>query len=645
MKTKNIFASLLAVAALVALPACSDDEYTPGEQSPGVYFPVDDPEEYELALDGEEFTVTVARQGLSDAATYTMTTVDYDNTIFTVPGTVTFAEGASTAELVIKYDASKLEYEERHAFTLAFGDGTSTYGAQTYEFVALLPAPWTEWESMGKGTYTYASAILSGDDPGLEIERRENEITKAVQFRIPEWIQLDESGEEFVPLVIDGVPAGQGNYICYVHPFHAVDVSQGQFWFADVYSYVTEVDPVTIGATPAQVEGTSYYIAEEGRFYLYMVGYIPESGAASADDAGPYSLEYEFFQLDGYNDYSIELKYSGVYTDAATDDRSAVLSATVGTDVEEVRVALVEGTLKDTLAGLIDGSVDYVTANASNASKIFLPVSDAGDYTAVGAVIADNEVKQYATVKFTVEIAADGDWKTLGEVEFLSGWIIPSYVYEDGNTRVMPEDYPLYCNVQESVKNPGYYRLVDPYKDEKFMQQFQLSNVTKGYINIDATDLDFINIPASFTGVKLTNGDYYASDLVYYFSQEHTKEEIIEAGANVNYYDASYDAYIIPEPIYGWAEDKIGYYYPEDPNDRNSPAIAASEIYMPIDANSPRKAISRAINSRIKSVQIIKHIENPIPVQKIISTNKLGRPMKTATIQKNLVNLSKFRKF
>lgn len=639
MKTKNILASLLAVAAVVALPACDDDEYTPGEQSPGVYFPADAPESYDLALDGMSFNVTVSRLGISEAATYSFSTVEYDNAIFSVPSTVSFAEGASTAEITITYDASKLEYDVEHQFTLAFSEeGTSSYGLRSYEFVALLPAPWTDWAELATGTYTCNNSFFGNgtEVAGMNLEMRENEITGALQYRIPGWVLLDSENETYTDLVIDATPIGGGSAICYVQPAYIGEhTSYGPIYMTDIYTYAATVNPEYIGNYPlSDFIEASFYQAEEGRFYLYTVYYCSE---------GVFSNNYEFFQLDGFNDYSVSVRYNGVYTDT-NGDISAVLSATLGADATDVRAAIVgESGLQATLSGILDGSVDYEEVSSSNASRFFLPVPEAGSYTAVVAVVADNEVMQYATVQFTIEISGDDeDWTTLGEAEFLSGWIVPLFSNNQTGETIDPATMPILCDIQESKETPGYYRLKDPYHAGDFATMFGNEATSKGYIYIDAVESDFIKVPVAYCGFSATGlftdglDDVYLSDMVYYYHINEIDKATITQAGYYNEYDASLDCYIINDPCFGPNETEFiyGLWDSDGAHSRYK-----SEIYMPIGTNSPKRAVSRAIDHRIRSVRLDKTVISPITPQTLSRQPRLLNVSET----RDFVNLKKLR--
>ena len=609
MKTKNIIASLLAVGALFAFTACSDDDYTPGTQSPGVYFPVDNPAVYEISAEESSFTVTVAREGITEAATYDLTVAEYDHDIFSVPTSVSFDEGATTANLVITYDPTKLVYDEKHAFKLSLGDLTSQYGAQTVEFVAVRPAPWTDWASVGKCSYLANGAFGSYEDKGLELEKRENEISHDLQYRIPEWLQYSET--DFAELVVDAqVVNPDGDAICRVEPtFTGVeDSTYGEIYVADLYSYAAKVNPAFIGTTPlSQFEDASFYIADEGKFYLYMVYYC---------SAGVFSLEYDFIQRDGFKDYSIDLAYNGVFTEEKTNLYSAVLSATLGADVEEFKVALTgDLTVEETLAGIHDGTVAAQTIPASRADRFFLDVAGAGDYTAVAAVIVDNEVKQYATLDFNVTVASSGDdaeWTNIGETEFISGWIIPLFEMKDGSL-CDPWNFPIICQMQEHKETKGLYRLVDPYHSESYIGTadaplFPNDARQKGYVVLDATDQEFPFCPVSFgatlegfAGSSYKTDDIFVSDLAYYYYAVggYPKDQIIAAGLG-NSYDASEEGYTIINPCFGYDEENFTFGLWGD----DGYSIVQSVIYMPLNSNSSKRAYLRAVNNRIKSVRL-----------------------------------------
>lgn len=645
MKTKNIIASLLAVGVLFAFTACSDDDYTPGTQSPGVYFPVDNPAVYEISAEESSFTVTVARQGITEAATYDLTVSEYNHDIFSVPASVTFEEGATTADLVITYDPTKLVYDEEHSFKLSLGELASQYGSQTVEFVAVRPAPWTDWASVGKCSYQANGAFGSYEDKGLELERRENEISHAQQYRISKWLQYSET--DFTELVIDAqVVTAEGDAICRVEPTFTgvVDDTHGEIYVADLYSYAAKVNPAFIGTTPlSKFEDASFYMAQEGKFYLYMVYYC---------SAGVFACEYDFIQRDGFKDYSIELAYNGVFTEEKTNLYSAVLSATLGADVEDFKVALTgDLSVEETLNGFIDGSVAAQTVTAARADRFFLDVAGAGEYTAVAAVIVDNEVKQYAALDFNVTVASSGDdaeWTNIGETEFISGWIIPIFETSEGAS-CDPWNFPIICQMQEHKETKGLYRLVDPYHSESYIGTadaplFPNDARQKGYVVLDATDQDFPFCPVSFAatldglaGKDYKTDDIYVSDLAYYYYARGNSKDKIAAAGLANSYDASEDGYTIINPCFGYDEEHFTFGLWGD----DGYSIVQSVIYMPLDKKSSKRAYLRAINNRIKSV----HLSAPAVKSAIkVAPAKMRRQPVSKLDVKKAVNLNHVRK-
>lgn len=148
---KRINTLLLALLSVVTLTltSCNDSiEYTPvgPVEGAGVYFPTSTRTSYELEGTSGSITLDVMRTDSVGAidATLTTTFTEGGESVFSVPGTVSFADGASTSSLTINYD--NLVQGTTYNITMTFAEGTP-YSNSTLTLTLIYPEEIVyEWE-------------------------------------------------------------------------------------------------------------------------------------------------------------------------------------------------------------------------------------------------------------------------------------------------------------------------------------------------------------------------------------------------------------------------------------------------------------------------------------------------------------------
>lgn len=188
----------------------------------------------------------------------------------------------------------------------------------------------------------------------------------------------------------------------------------------------------------------------------------------------------------------------------------------------------------------LTGYYNYALANGASISEA---AQYAGSFangvlkfaTPKSFVISDDDGPTYSNKNGNFKILWPGaveespaDWENIGAAEFTDGWITPLYT---GGT---PETWSV--EVEQSVKDPNIYRLVNPYKDG-IMPDGAVYSGDK-YFVFDATNPNLVVVETqnvwnepdpSFGDIYATNYGYALQNLM---AEPYTPEWIIENGYN-----------------------------------------------------------------------------------------------------------------
>lgn len=589
--------SILAAIALVgfSFTACDDDnEYVPGEQSQGVYFATIPGNAIDLEKDGEVFEVTVCRQGGSAANTYNIT-AEYNDEIFTVPSTVTFTDGSNTASLFIGYNAALLGTDNAEEITLSFDEGADicAYGLSTVTFTVSIPIDWTPWEKLQEGTGDYTYTIwFEGVDAGLPVDiRTDRDNPDKAQVRISKW---GNDMELFIDL---NLATGE----CRV-PQQDINDTYGDYGAVSIIDYNTYLENIGKAHQPA-----SFFDSETGLFQLYVLYQV---------SAGVLADNYETFQVHGYKDYSVALKYEGILT-TASNDVFATFVANIGADVSETRIAVADANVtsaNDLVQGVVDGSAEYDVVEGTGALNIRVPLYEPATYNAAIVTFANGEPKNYVTTRFVYAGSGGGDaaeWTERGQGIIVDGWITAMFNFEDKDGNPIPYDkiaWPFI--VEESNVNPGLYRLKELWTNEDchFTYLNLNQNSTPTDILLDATNPNCVKLEPQYSGFTFKQQtkllDFYVANyagLLKYFD-EMTDEQLIEAGVAEGFEGPVF--YTFPWVSYGPIDDVNSWGY--IPVDKTSDDFAfQSGIYFEfLDTEAGRPAKFRNANHKAQSIDL-----------------------------------------
>lgn len=204
--------SILLLAACAALfTGCSDEEeYTPAlpvpENCQQVYF-VTDENESAVEVAPEEaptrtFTMTLAREKTTEAASVPIVAWASEEGVFEVPATAEFAAGAARTTLVVKM----LKGEKDDVYTLRlsvdgeeYADPYTQLGGMT---VQELKTTIVKWNLLGTGTFVFRF-WWEGTQSGLKLYQKDG----ANEYKIAGWSPIefdffftcDEKGNITVP--------------------------------------------------------------------------------------------------------------------------------------------------------------------------------------------------------------------------------------------------------------------------------------------------------------------------------------------------------------------------------------------------------------------------------------------------------------
>ena len=482
----------IAIAALVtvAMAACTSDyEYDTPEALKGaqVYFSNTLPSKIEVNKESGNFDVTLSRQNTEGELTVPLMFTADEGNIYTVPSTVTFADGEATANIHVTFNPDELVYGNYVGGTISFdADNFSTpYGATSYKFEA------------GASAYV--------DVAGGKGNFRDGLISSAYGIEVLEYdvqIQQDAHTPGIYRVV---APYGQKGWSGANPWYTAFDENENN---TDMIIDATDPDyvyikgtfntGVTLNSSDGVVSAISYvqFLLDNGNALDLIKAKKPELFGTFKDGVFNFPAKsiLMYFGADGpyygntdgmlrvampgivLKDYSVGVDYLGRMTDT-NDKDNAVFNLTFGADVTTVKYALVkEGEdLNKTASGIIDGSVE--ATEISEAGRVEVPFEESGNYYLVTVSYENGEAKGADATPITLKSSKDAEEQfeevaygvfTLG-VEDISGPFFPKqgpmgcFLEKVGGK----SPYPSEATLLQSKSDPTHFRitpwLVDGY--------------------------------------------------------------------------------------------------------------------------------------------------------------------------------------
>lgn len=528
---KNLFKyTFVALAGLMGMvfSACTNDyTYDPATVSGNqVYFSDQLPAVHDITVKASSFDVEVLRVDTKDAISVPLTVTKPDNSIFTIPNSVSFAPGEASAKLTISYDPANVVYGNYEDITLSIADANmaTIYGLSSYSFKAGATA-WVDY-----GTALYREDLV-GTWFGVENLIYEVPIQKNIveegyyrlvnpygkPYPYNEPGDYDDKTDSYMT-----INATDPDFVYVEESPTTMDWSYGAFSMISVVQFYMdngyELD--FIKQNVPQYFGTlknGVITMPAGSMLISMANYA-NGGYYDSNNNGLFAIA-----LPGHviADYSLEWVYKGRFTDLAENDFVRG-EFTFGEDVKSVKYAIVpaDADVEETVAGIIDGSIESIEVTESGDSEVSFNEAT-GNYIVVAVIYAGGEVVgtevfefKFKSSKDNTEVFEDvaGGILTLGVKDVSepfsqsgSSWgLFPEKV---GATSPVVGEAVL----SQSTSDPTHFKL-SPFWMESAPLEF--------YYNADE---NWISVEGVETGIGSDDGGIMVTDIETFFNADLSK--------------------------------------------------------------------------------------------------------------------------
>ena len=397
--------------------------------------------------------------------------------------------------------------------------GTTVVNLDEVSSIDLTDEPWSSWTFVNTASYTY-SLYWNGTLGGVNVYRRQNlEDQTKMQYK------LTGMADNYDFVFDCNTETGE----CQI-PVQQVTNSDkyGPVYVSDIPHY-----PLQPGLTYDKYPCT--FNAERGLFSFNLIYFVSTDLGSGAN--GSYGNGVETLQLDGFYipDYSFDIQYAGPYVDDYGNEFAAI-STVKGTDVAKYLMTVV-GAGEDAdaaIQGMLEGSVSCDTLTETGLYTYSMTTS--GKYRALAITFdaEENVLGTYST-EFEFYLSSEGNpWQTIGYALYTDDVVLPLF----GND---PMSY--YVEVLENKKQPGMFRMVDPYGPESPLFSYASSYEYDSYIDIDATDPQGVWIEGwQSTGLDVANNGLMSVTSMAWYQVANseggaTKEDAKAAGLCGTYAD------------------------------------------------------------------------------------------------------------
>lgn len=521
---KSAFVALVALIGLTMTSCVNKYDYdaatASGEQ---VYFD-NSTSKVALSKDATSFTVPVLRIETTEAATIALTSTD-ESGLFTIPSSVSFAAGENKALVTIGYDPTKLEYDDFKSITLSLSDASygTPYGFSSLSFLAGIPSPFV---TIGKAKFM--DSWMYDAETYFDVTLQQNEINPDIYRIVNPYGEILEKGG-YVP---DYVKKGPSEYLTF-QLRHAGEEVGGAVLTRD--NLVT-FEPFRTGyyisnydSGDADGEVWGFHVSDDmfNASWHVEAAYLKNCVAAYKEDGTPGQINlapwYYIIGLGGWNksqedkqieiifpgftpaDYSAELAYSGIFTDAS-EKVFAVGSLTLGADAQEVKAVIMPASADaNAVADAIAAGELEALDVAAGSIQIPIPEGMTGKLQIIAVVLAGDAVKNVVAAPFEYYGAGGSGWKSLGVGFYTEDYIVSYYGTKDEEGNFIPYDPETYqVEIEANTQTPGLYRMKNAYAPLAAM--FGLEGGDKD-IEVNAEDPAGVYIMQQPTGFDAGSGE------------------------------------------------------------------------------------------------------------------------------------------
>lgn len=426
---------MLAFSMLALVMGSCTDEYehsgatAEGEQ---VYFKTSLATKYDLDLTKNNFQVEINRINSAGELTVNLTATQKQGSIFTVPATVTFADGQTSANVTISYDPNVLGstnygYGYYEDITLSVnGEMIETpYGESSFKFSAGL----TEWVDTDKKVQYRDDLISSGFGVDVMIYdvKLQKSSLKEGRYRLvnpygeetPLWdmfvnttLQLNNDHG----LIFD---ISDPNYVYCEGIINPGLFNNQQLIFFSQSTWAIQTQGATLEDLKQSQDADVFFgkykdgiVTMEKNAFIGGMG----DGTIAGTQTAVLSKGNFAIAMPGYEiaDFSSKFTYTGRFTDVSNKEY-AQGTITLGEDVAAARwVLAADGDdINFIIDGIKNGSIEsnYITAN----EDVKIQMSESGKYTVVIVTYDEKgEAKSSSATTFTFTLSAEveeADWQ------------------------------------------------------------------------------------------------------------------------------------------------------------------------------------------------------------------------------------------
>ena len=366
MKILNIMSLAAAAAAMISAVSCANEEFTRTGELNGeaVYFPVDAVTEYTLDEETTSVTVPVRRSVTDDEFTVSILAdwgemSETDQSVFTVPSSVTFSAGEEEASLVIAVDNSAVEEGKEYTIGFLINDeaNVSQYGNKTL-YITLAKEI---WDLLGTGKFRddwftamwQSAPVVEVDVPIYEHKSQKGLYMLEAPYGWPYLEAFFEGSQEAI----------ESELVTYAAANITIDATDpAQVSISRQSTGITDNDPAYGLYEIATAE--SVYGTLENGIITFPAGGLKLFCAAGSMDTNP-NGQFRVV-LPGYEarDYSVSVEYAGMRVASDNKTATAVLDFSYGADVTGISYVFVSGDVtaapEEYVSGVVDGTAENI---------------------------------------------------------------------------------------------------------------------------------------------------------------------------------------------------------------------------------------------------------------------------------------------